>query len=89
VLTGPHPLSYADVAAHLTVHYGRPVRHRAVSAADLAARLAAADIPEDFARLLAALDVAIAAGAEDRVTDTVERITGRPPRSLPDFLPVH
>ena len=86
VLTGPEPLSYADVAALMTVHYGRRIRHRAVTAADLATRLAASDIPEAFAHLLASLDVAIAAGAEDRVTDTVERITGRPPRSLRDFL---
>jgi uncharacterized protein YbjT (DUF2867 family) len=86
VLTGPDPLSYADVAAQLTVHWGRPVRHRTVPAAELAARLTTAGVPADFAHLLAALDVAIAAGAEDRTTDAVERITGRPPRSLPRFL---
>lgn len=86
VLTGPEPLSYGDVAAQLTVHWGRPVRHRTVTAAELAARLTAAGIPADFAPFLAGLDVAIAGGAEDRTTDTVERVTGHPPRSLADFL---
>ncbi len=28
------------------------------------------------------LDLAVAAGAEDRTTDAVERITGRPPRGF-------
>lgn len=86
VLTGPEALSYADAAALLSVHWGRPVRHRAVSAAELTARLTAAGVPADFAPLLAGLDVAIAAGAEDRTTDTVARLTGRRPRSLADFL---
>jgi uncharacterized protein YbjT (DUF2867 family) len=86
VLTGPERLSYADVAAQLTVHYGLPVRHRAVPAAELAARLTVAGIPADFASLLAGLDVAIAGGAEDRITATVERVTGRPARALTDFL---
>ena len=36
--------------------------------------------------MLADLDVAISAGAEDRVTDTVLRVTGRPPRSFSAFV---
>ncbi|WP_250003736.1 ergot alkaloid biosynthesis protein [Actinoplanes sp. M2I2] len=86
LLTGPEPLSYAEVAERMTVHWGRPVRHRAVTAGELATRLTAAGLPADFAPFLAGLDVAIAGGAEDRTTDTVERVTGRPPRSLTDFL---
>ena len=31
------------------------------------------------------MDVAISAGAEDRVTDTVERVTGRPARTFTVF----
>jgi hypothetical protein len=31
------------------------------------------------------MDRAIAAGAEDRVTDTVQRLTGRPPRTFRAF----
>ncbi|WP_411977452.1 hypothetical protein [Streptomyces decoyicus] len=42
-----------------------------------------------FAALLAGLDRAIADGAEDRVTDTVERLTGRPPRSFRAFAEEH
>jgi hypothetical protein len=43
-------------------------------------------IPADFAAMLTALDDDIRAGAEDRVTDTVERITGRPARTFAAFV---
>ncbi|MEW2432970.1 NAD(P)H-binding protein [Streptomyces caniferus] len=84
VLTGPQSLSYDDIADTLTALGGRPVRHRSLTYDQLHDRLAA-DMPPGFATLLAGLDRAIADGAEDRVTDTVERITGRPPRSFREF----
>ncbi|MGG2461012.1 hypothetical protein ACO0M4_14525 [Streptomyces sp. RGM 3693] len=37
-------------------------------------------LPPDFAAFLADLDRRIADGAEDRVTDAVARVTGRPLR---------
>jgi hypothetical protein len=36
--------------------------------------------------VLAALDDGIRGGAEDRVTGTVQQITGRSPRSFHDFV---
>ncbi|ONK11331.1 NAD(P)H-binding protein [Streptomyces sp. MP131-18] len=81
VLTGPETLSHDDVATIVTEVTGRPVTHRHLSAEQLRDRLAAT-IPRDFAALLADLDLAIAGGAEDRTTDTVRRLTGRPPRSF-------
>ncbi len=47
-------------------------------------RLTASGVPERFADLLAGMDRAISEGAEDRTTPTVERVTGRPPRSFAD-----
>jgi hypothetical protein len=40
----------------------------------------------EFAAMLADMDRAIAEGSEDRVTDTVQRLTGRPPRSFRALL---
>ncbi|MEV0618840.1 NAD(P)H-binding protein [Nonomuraea sp. NPDC050404] len=80
VLTGPEALTYDDVAAILTRRTGRPVRHRAVEAGELAAHFAERGLPREYAEMLAALDDDIRGGAENRVTDTVERVTGRPPR---------
>ena len=86
VLTGPQALSWSQVADLVSTVLGRPVRHEAVSAQELTRRWVAAGAAEGFARSLAALDEEIGRGAEDRTTDTVERITGRPPRALRDLL---
>ncbi|MFF3013148.1 NAD(P)H-binding protein [Streptomyces sp. NPDC057939] len=78
VLTGPQALAHDDIAAVLTDVTGRPVVHHHLPHDAMVERLAEA-IPRDFALLLAGMDRAIAEGAEDRTTDTVRRLTGRPP----------
>lgn len=85
VLTGPEALSYGELAALLT-ESGRPARHVSITAEAYVARLVAHGVPADFATVLAELELLVKAGFEDRVTDTVERVTGRPPRSYRDFL---
>ena len=85
LITGPEALSYADAAAIITEVTGRPVRHRPVSTEELTERLATV-LPREFAALLAGLDEDIRGGAEDRVTTTVEDVTGRPPRSFREFV---
>ena len=45
----------------------------------------AADMPAEFAAMLAGMDQSIAEGAEDRTTDTVHRLTGHPPRTFRAF----
>ena len=85
VLTGPEALSYDDIAAIMTEVTGRLVVHRSLSGEQMRDRLAA-QIPEEFAAMLAGLDRAIAEGAEDRVTDAVQRLTGRPARTFRAFL---
>ncbi|WP_405982799.1 NAD(P)H-binding protein [Streptomyces sp. NBC_00158] len=77
VLTGPEALGYDDVAAIVAEVTGNPVTHRPLSHAELRDRLAVL-MPEEFATMLADMDRTVAAGAEDRVTDSVHRLTGRP-----------
>jgi len=84
VLTGPEALSYRRVAQIVGAARGRPVAFEPVTPAELAERLART-YPLPFAQALAELDALIAAGAEDRVTPDVERVTGRPPRSFEQF----
>lgn len=86
ILTGPEALSYDDAAAILRRHTGRTITHRSVPVDEAARRIAAHGIPADFAGQLAALDLDISAGAEDRVTETVLRVTGRAPRSFRRFV---
>lgn len=86
ILTGPEALSYDDAAAILSRRTGRTVTHRSVPVDEAAGRIAAHGIPADFTGQLAALDLDISTGAEDRVTDTVQRVTGRAPRSFRRFV---
>ncbi|SFR22344.1 Uncharacterized conserved protein YbjT, contains NAD(P)-binding and DUF2867 domains [Lentzea waywayandensis] len=85
LITGPEALSYADAAAIITEVTGKPVRHRSVSTGEMTERIGAV-LPKEFAAVLAALDEDIRGGAEDRVTATVEDVTGRPARSFRDFV---
>ncbi|WKE67734.1 NmrA family NAD(P)-binding protein [Streptomyces sp. WP-1] len=85
VLTGPEALSYDDIATAITDVTGRPVLHRRLSYEQMRDRLAT-QLPLEFAAILAGMDRAIAEGAEDRVTDTVQRLTGRPPRTFRALL---
>ncbi|MEU6219362.1 NmrA family NAD(P)-binding protein [Streptomyces sp. NPDC047022] len=81
VLTGPEALSYDDIATIVAEVTGRPVTHRNLTYEQMRDRLAAF-MPLEFASVLAGMDRAIAEGAEDRVTDTVRRLTGRPPHGF-------
>ncbi|MFD4354949.1 NmrA family NAD(P)-binding protein [Nocardia sp. NPDC058519] len=81
VLTGPETLSYDDIASIVTEVTGRPVTHRRLSYDQFRERLTAL-VPVEFAVMLAGMDRAIAEGAEDRVTDDVQRLTGQPARAF-------
>jgi uncharacterized protein YbjT (DUF2867 family) len=86
VLTGPEALSYDDVATLLSEALGRRLEHRAVSVEEARAHMAAAGIPDTYAALLAGMEGAIARGSEDRTTEAVLRITGRPPRPFRELV---
>ena len=81
VLTGPEALGYDDIAATVTEVTGRTVVHHRLPHEQLCDRLAAF-IPLEFATMLADMDRAIADGAEDRTTGTVQLLTGRPPNGF-------
>jgi uncharacterized protein YbjT (DUF2867 family) len=86
LITGPQALSYAEVASILSKAMGRPIRYIFAQPDEAQARMVAYGIPAHFAALLAKVEYeGIRNGLEDRVTPTVERVTGRPPRSLADF----
>lgn len=90
VITGPQSLSYAEAGEIIGAVAGRMIKHVNISTEELAAGLMKFGMPEDYAHFLAGLDEAIRLhGTEDQVTDTVERVTGRPPRSLHDFAVAH
>jgi uncharacterized protein YbjT (DUF2867 family) len=89
-ITGPEALSYADVAAKLTGAMGRRISY--VDAPDDAVRqaLLGAGLTEWFAGALVGLyqDYRRSGpgGYAAQVTGTIQRLTGRPARSLDDLL---
>lgn len=42
-------------------------------------------MPANYAEVMGKLDTAIENGAEARLSDDVERVTGKPPRRFEDF----
>ena len=86
ILTGPEALSYVDVAARLTTAVGRDVRHIDLTADALAERYQRHGLDADYANMLAAMDLPISRGSEDRVTDGVRWATGTPPTGLDEFI---
>ena len=42
-------------------------------------------MPDEYANMLSSMDTMIAKGAEERLNDVVEGITGEEPRSFRDF----
>jgi uncharacterized protein YbjT (DUF2867 family) len=84
-LTGPEPLSYHDVAAKLSEATGRTIRYVNVAPEDFRRGLLQAGVPEWYADMLLELYAIVRAGYAAAVTDTVQRVTGRPPLRFDDF----
>ena len=89
ILTGPEALTYDEAAKQISEVARHPVRHHKLSLGELTALYVSIGLSNDYAPTLAAMDAAIAAGSEDRVTNEVAKITGRPARPLRAFLEAH
>jgi len=86
ILTGPNSLSYDDVAGMLSNKLGFTITHHHLSHQQLTERLELSGLSKSYAEVLAGMDAQIAMGSEDRVTDAVIRLTGKPPRDFASFV---
>jgi NAD(P)H dehydrogenase (quinone) len=86
VVTGPEALNHTEIAAKLSVAFGRRIRYRDLSPAEFAARLAAQGLPAGFAADVAELYAEVAAGSLASTTTAVEDLTGARPRTFDEFL---
>jgi uncharacterized protein YbjT (DUF2867 family) len=85
-LTGGEAVGLADVAAVLSEATGKTVTYRPISMDEARARMEARGIPAQL--IDATLAIAAyqkAGGATSRVSDSVERMLGRAPRTIRDF----
>jgi NAD(P)H dehydrogenase (quinone) len=86
VLTGPEPLTFADITEKLSAALRRTVEHVMLPPAELAATLKAHGLPAQFADDVAALGVEVAGGSLTATTPAVRDLTGRAPRTFDQFI---
>lgn len=85
-LTGGEAVGLADVAAALSEVTGRTVSYRPISMDEARARMEARGLPAQLIdAMLAIAAYQKAGGATSKVSDSVQRILGRPPRTIRDF----
>jgi uncharacterized protein YbjT (DUF2867 family) len=89
VLTGPEAITYAQIASHLSAAAGRSVEF--VDVPDEGARQAmiGSGVPEFVAEQLVKVFGLFREGFAAEVTDTVESLTGTPPRRFAEFARDH
>lgn len=87
--TGPEAISFADAAAELSRVSGRSVRYVDETIEEAWASRRPTGAPDWEIEGWITSYVAVAAGEMDVVSDTVERLTGHPPQSLPEYLAAH
>lgn len=86
-LTGPDASSLAEVAARLTAVSGHPVRHLDTPLAEAVAAFAAGDeVDAWYVGYIDHVWAIMRSGTAARVSDDVERVLGRPARSLNAFI---
>ena len=83
VLTGDAALSYDEAAELIGASVGRRIAHHRLTPEQHAELWISRGLSPTHAELLARMDAAIAAGAAERPTDAVARLTGR--RPIPFF----
>ncbi|MFL5306741.1 MAG: NAD(P)H-binding protein [Polyangia bacterium] len=81
-VTGPEPLTYAQMTAKLAAILGRPLTFAAISDDSAVESLLAVGMPLPVAHALVALWREVREGAVDLVSPDVQRITGHRPRSF-------
>lgn len=85
LVTGPAAVSYDEVAETLSRVASRQIIHERVSTAEVEQLMLAAGMSPEFVPYLAGLENQLRQGSESIVSDVVERLTGRPARSLSAF----
>ena len=85
-LTGPKAYTTAEVAVFVTEVTAKPIQVIQLSDEALTEGMKSAGLPESLAKVLVSFDVAARVGDLAMVTDAVEKLSGRQPVPLKQFL---
>jgi NAD(P)H dehydrogenase (quinone) len=88
-VTGAAAIGSEELARIVSEVTGRQVRHVSVPVVAVAQTLVRHGLSERIAAVYASIDAAIANHELEAVSDTVERIAGRKPQSVSEFLAKH
>lgn len=89
-LTGGEAVGYADLATALSEVTGKTVTYQPISMSEARSRMQATGASPDMIEAMLAIAAYQKAGGPTAiVSDKVERILGRPPRSIRDFVRDH
>jgi NAD(P)H dehydrogenase (quinone) len=86
---GPEALSGDDLAAIFSEISGKPVKAVSIPPDALVDGMVKAGMPAEFGGIMARFDVDASKGHLAIVSGDVERLTGKKPRSVVDFLKAH
>jgi uncharacterized protein YbjT (DUF2867 family) len=89
VITGPEAHSHESVAAILSRAVGRPVKYRDITLDALREQLMTSGSPPWLVEVRMEFTAILREGGAATVSDTVARVTGRPPRALAAFAAEH
>jgi NAD(P)H dehydrogenase (quinone) len=85
-LTGPEAMTMGEVAERLSAFYGKPVEYVDETIEEAWESRRPTGAPDWMIEAWISTYTAVANGELDGVTDTVERVTGRPPIDLEEML---
>lgn len=74
-----------QVAAKLSSALGRKIEHVKLTEEQKFQSLVKVGLPDHFGKFLTHLEVSAAGGEEETMNDTVEQMTGRPPKTFDTF----
>jgi NAD(P)H dehydrogenase (quinone) len=85
-ITGPQKLTTAEIAALASEVFAKPLEVVQITDGELGENLAAHGVPALFVPTLVSFEANTRAGKFDLLSNAVEKLTGKPPQRLRDFL---
>ncbi|KAH6650257.1 hypothetical protein F5144DRAFT_38742 [Chaetomium tenue] len=85
LVLGSELLSYGEIANILSEVLGRKIVHVDLSPEELEKRHQSFGMPEDYSRMMSAMDTSVKNGSENRTNDVILAVTGSAPRKFRDF----